>query len=120
MGDKMISVIKLDNKLVDLIKKQPKQKIKIAHINLSYYDDVYENISIEGYRKTNTDDFYYEDFIINSNEPIELYIIFNTQVPDVIITLNPAQFNLLQQHISYGIVDTELSVKYNTIFYLSA
>ena len=104
MGDKMISVIKLDNKLVDLIKKQPKQKIKIAHINLSYYD---------------TDDFYYEDFIINSNEPIELYIIFNTQVPEVIITLNSAQFKLLQPHISYGIVDTELSVKHNTIFYKS-
>lgn len=116
----MISVIKLDNKLVDLIKKQPNQKIKIAQITTSYYNDVYENLSIEGYRNTNTNDFYYEDFIINSNEPIERYIIFNTQVPEVIITLNSAQFKLLQPHLfSYGIVDAEKSIKYSTIFYTS-
>lgn len=116
----MISVIKLDNKLVDLIKKQPNQKINIAHITLSYFNDGYENLLTEGYRNTNKDDFYYQNFIINSDEPIELYIIFNTQVPEVIIFLNPAQFKLLEPHLfSYGIVDTDMSVKHNTIFYKS-
>lgn len=116
----MISVIKIDNRSLELMKKQPKQEIKIGDISIYYRSGIIEYLCVEGYRKTNTDDFYYRDFLINSNEPIELYVIFNTQVPEVVITLNSAQFKLLQPHLfSYGIVDAEKSIKYSTIFYTS-
>lgn len=105
MGDKMISVIKMDDTFIQLLKD--KKEITISNLTFCY-----ETLEISGSCLT----------IYNCN-PVDknmaMYVLFQPDSNKSAVVLSEGGWQLLQPHISYGIVDTDMSVKHNTIFYKS-
>lgn len=121
MEDKMISVIKLNDKFIELLKE--KKEIRINHLIFCYEQLEPLGSSLVTYLGDKTNQIMMTASFSDNNpvdEEMVEYILFQPDNNKTAIFLSDAEWKLLEPHLfSYSIVDAEMSVKYNTIFYAS-
>lgn len=115
----MISVIRMDDTFIQLLKD--KKEIKISSLIFCY-----ETLEILGSCLTIYNGDKTNQVLISASidcNPVDkdmgMYVLFQPDNNKSAVVLSEGGWQLLQPHISYGIVDTDMYVKYNTIFYKS-
>ena len=115
----MISVIRMDNSFIELLKD--KKEIKISNLIFCYEQLEILGSSIIIYIGDKNN-----EVLISSstdcnpiNKDMAMYVLFHSDNNKSAFVLSEGGWQLLQPHISYGIVDTDMSVKFNKIFYTS-
>lgn len=117
----MISVIRMDNSFVELLKD--KKEIRINNLIFCYEQLEVLGSSLVIYLGDKTNEVMITAHLTDDN-PVNKetgeYILFQLDNNKTVIFLSEASWNMLEPHLfSYGIVDAEKSIKYSTIFYTS-